>query len=261
VGGLPFVKLVQDIVQGKSGYLLEVGEQRYWVEPQVDLGANEGIKAACRPDFVLWPTQSKSPRRPIAVFCDGWAHHQASTREDAHKRSALVASGRFWVWSLTWEDVQAAMDGTLDTSLADCLEAMCCNEKGALPPPLRSLLDDDLWTRHAVAVLLQWLGKPPGEGGDQQAGRLARHAGATAFRMIPHPQSALLEEARNQLLSFWNGLDNLPCEHPARSVPCGNVNDPSLRLRYWWPGELANLSVADSDQPGVRHLRRCASPR
>lgn len=250
VGGLPFVKLVQDIVQGKSGYLLEVGEQRYWVEPQVDLGANEGIKAACRPDFVLWPTQSKSPRRPIAVFCDGWAHHQASTREDAHKRSALVASGRFWVWSLTWEDVQAAMDGTLDTSLADCLEAMCFNEKGALPPPLRSLLDDDLWTRHAVAVLMQWLGKPAGEGGDQQVGRLARHAGATAFRMVPHPQDALLEEARNQLLNFWNGLDNLPCEHPARSVPCGNVSDVSLKLRYWWPGELANLSVAIPVSPG-----------
>ncbi|WP_374691698.1 hypothetical protein [Accumulibacter sp.] len=244
------MKLVQDIVQGKSGYLLEVGEQRYWVEPQVDLGANEGIKAACRPDFVLWPTQSKSPRRPIAVFCDGWAHHQASTREDAHKRSALVASGRFWVWSLTWEDVQAAMDGTLDTSLADCLEAMCFNEKGALPPPLRSLLDDDLWTRHAVAVLMQWLGKPAGEGGDQQVGRLARHAGATAFRMVPHPQDALLEEARNQLLNFWNGLDNLPCEHPARSVPCGNVSDVSLKLRYWWPGELANLSVAIPVSPG-----------
>jgi DEAD/DEAH box helicase domain-containing protein len=70
-GGLPFVKLVQHIVQGKSGYLLVVGEQRYWVEPQVDLGPSEGVSAACRPDFVLWPSQSRSPRRPIAIFCDG----------------------------------------------------------------------------------------------------------------------------------------------------------------------------------------------
>ncbi len=76
---------------------------------------------------------------------------------------------------------------------------------------------------------------------------MARHAGATAFRMIPHPKSPLLEEARNQLLSFWNGLHDLPC---GRSVPCGNVNDPSLRLRYWWPGELADLSVAIPVSPG-----------
>ncbi|NMQ26322.1 DEAD/DEAH box helicase [Candidatus Accumulibacter phosphatis] len=254
VGGLPFVKLVQDIVQGKSGYLLEVGEQRYWVEPQVDLGPSDGIKVACRPDFVLWPTQSKSPRRPIAIFCDGWAHHQNSTREDAHKRSALVASGKFWVWSLTWEDVQAAMDGTLDSNLADCLESMCFNEKLKLPAPLRSMLDDELWMRHAVAVLLQWLGKPPGgggvAGGDQQAGKVARNAGATAFRMLPHPQNAPLEEARNQLLSFWEVLDNAHCEHPAQSVPCGNVNEASLKLRYWWPRELANLSVAIPVSPG-----------
>ncbi len=250
VGGLPFVKLVQDIVQGKSGYLLEVGEQRYWIEPQVDLGPNDGIVAPSRPDFVLWPTQSRSLRRPIAVFCDGWAYHQSTTREDANKRSALVASGKFWVWSVTWEDVQAAMDGKLETTLADCLEAMCFNPKGQLPPPIRSMLDDSYWTHHAVAVLLQWLGKPAGEGMDQQAGRLAHHAGATAFRMVPNPNNPQLEEARNMLMSFWNGLGDLPCDPPAQSVACGNVNDPALNLRYWWPRELANVATAAPASPG-----------
>ena len=27
--------------------------------------------------------------------------------------AALVASGKFWFWSVTWEDVQAAMDRKL----------------------------------------------------------------------------------------------------------------------------------------------------
>ena len=250
VGGLPFVKLVQEIVQGKSGYLLEVGEQRYWIEPQVDLGPNEGVVAPCRPDFVLWPTQSRSLRRPIAVFCDGWAYHQSTTREDANKRSALVASGKFWVWSVTWEDVQAAMDGKLETTLADCLEAMCFNPKGQLPPPIRSMLDDSYWTQHAVAVLLQWLGRPTGEVLDQQAGRLAHHAGATAFRMVPNPVSPQLEGARNKLMNFWNGLGDLPCDPPAQSVACGNVNDPALNVRYWWPSELANVATAAPASPG-----------
>ena len=91
--GLPAVKLVQEIVSGKSGYLLEVGSERYWVEPQRELGASDRVAVACCPDFVLWPANSRSTRRPIAVFCDGWAYHQRSLREDARKRSALVASG------------------------------------------------------------------------------------------------------------------------------------------------------------------------
>jgi DEAD/DEAH box helicase domain-containing protein len=249
-GGLPFVKLVQDVVQGKSGYLLEVGELRYWIEPQVDLGANDGVSTPCRPDFVLWPTQSRSERRPIAVFCDGWAYHQASTREDASKRSALVASGKFWVWSVTWEDVESAMDGRLETSLADGLGAMCFNAKAQLPPPLRAMLDDGFWTQHAVAVLLHWLGRPTGDIGDQHAKKLLRHAGATAFQMVPNPSNPALEDARTKLALFWSGMENLPCERPARSVACGNVNDLSVTLRYWWPSELANTEAAIPPSPG-----------
>ena len=105
--GLPAVKLVQEIVFGKSGYLLEVGSERYWVEPQREAGEGDGVSIPSCPDFLIWPANSRSLRRPIAVFCDGWAYHQASVREDARKRSALVASGRFWVWSVTHEDVKA----------------------------------------------------------------------------------------------------------------------------------------------------------
>lgn len=249
-GGLPFVKLVQDIVQGKSGYLLEVGEQRYWIEPQVDLGPNEGVVTPCRPDFVLWPTKSRSQRRPIAIFCDGWAYHQSSTRDDANKRSALVASGKFWVWSVTWEDVQSAMDEKLETSLVDGLDAMCFNTLGQLPAPLRLMHDQTIWAHHAVAVLIEWLGKPIADNGDTHAGKLARHAGATAFRMIPNPVAPELEDARTNLAKFWNGLDQLPCERPDKSVACGNVNDSSLILRYWWPSELVNLASLIPASPG-----------
>ena len=48
-------------------------------------------------------------RRPIAVFCDGWAYHRAIVQADAQKRSALVASRRYWVWSVTYDDVKAAL--------------------------------------------------------------------------------------------------------------------------------------------------------
>ena len=256
-GGLPFVRLVQDIVQGKSGYLLEVGEQRYWVEPQAELGPNDGTKVPCRPDFVLWPTQSRSPRRPIAVFCDGWAYHQGSTREDAAKRSALVAGGKFWVWCVTWDDVQRALEGKPETDLTATVEAMGPNP---LPPTLRAMVDDAVSSRNAMAGLIEWLSKPAGDDGDAYARRLARHAGATAFRMILDPRKPELEEARAKLVRFWTGLDPLPCEKPAKGVACGNVNETAVTLRYWWPLELAKPSAQVPASPGFVVLDEDASP-
>ena len=250
VGGLPFVKLVQDIVQGKSGYLLEVGEHRYWIEPQVDLGLNDGVQVQCRPDFVLWPAKSSSQRRPVAVFCDGWAYHQDSTREDALKRSSLVASGRFWVWSVTWEDVQSALDGKIETTLQDQLEAMCFNSKDKMPPAIRAMVDESYVSRHAVAALLGWLGQSAGDSGDQQAVKAARHAGALAFRMVPNPGDAALADARAKLDQFWSSLKDLQCDRPAKSVACGNIDQSSLYLRYWWPSELAHSVAKIPLSPG-----------
>ncbi len=100
-----------EIIKGKSGYLLEIGGQRYWVEPQGKEVMSNDIVWWSNPDFVIWPAQSKSPRRPIAVFCDGWAYHHSILREDARKHSSLLASGKFWVWSVTHEDVQQALLG------------------------------------------------------------------------------------------------------------------------------------------------------
>ena len=92
---LPAVRVMQEVVQGKSGYLLEVGGERYWMRLQVDLGPEEGVAVKTRPDFLLTPVRSTSPRKSIAVYADGWADHQNCLREDARKRSALVASGRY----------------------------------------------------------------------------------------------------------------------------------------------------------------------
>jgi DEAD/DEAH box helicase domain-containing protein len=247
---LPFVTLVQDIVNGKSGYLLEVDQQRYWIEPQVDLGPNDGVRVPCRPDFVLWPAQSRSARRPIAVFCDGWAYHQTRTREDAIKRSALVASGKFWIWSVTWDDVRSALNAEIDTTLADDLDAMCFNQKEALPPSLRAMLNGSLWSNHPIAVLIRWLATSTGDDADQAVIKTAHHAGATAFRMVPNPSIPALEEARNKLAQFWTTLANLPCERSAQGVGSGNVNDLCLTFRYWWAKELAIPASTVPVNPG-----------
>ena len=248
--GLPFVTLVQDIVHGKSGYLLEVDQQRYWIEPQVDLGPNEGVSMPSRPDFVFWPAKSRSGRRPIAVFCDGWAYHQTRTREDAIKRSALVASGKFWVFSITWEDVYSALNEEVDTTLVDALDAMCFNSVEGLSEQLRLMIESRLWTEHAISVLIQWLAKPAGENVDTTAMKVARHAGATGFRMVPNPTDASLEGARVKLAQFWSNIANIPCERSSQGVASGNVNDLCLAVRYWWPREMADPALPLPVSPG-----------
>src|SRR5690606_13517176 len=112
VGGLPVVKLVSDIVNGKSGYVLEVGKQRYRIEPQCELGAEHGISIYSKPDVVIWPWAASSRRRPIAVFCDGWVHHKDIVNDDARKQSEIVNSNAFWVWSVTHQDIMTALEGS-----------------------------------------------------------------------------------------------------------------------------------------------------
>lgn len=247
-GGIPPVRLVKDIVNGKSGYLLEVASQLYKIEPQVDLGPGDGVRMASRPDFVLWPMQN-SPRRPIAVFCDGWTYHKDITREDAAKRNALVASGKFWIWSITWEDVKAALDGITDSDLSAILEEMAMQE---LPPPLSPLIIPDHWTRHSLAALLTWLAVPTTDGKDQRAHHLARHAGATLFRMVPDPHDPNHGSHRGLLEQFWKGLsDELPCDRPSPAFAAGNLNGGTLLLRYWVPQSIANpRDAAIPESPG-----------
>ena len=246
--GLAGVRLVKEIVQGKSGYLLEVGTQRYWIEPQVDLGPNDGVQIPSRPDFVLWPAKSSSPRRPIAVFCDGWAFHRDITRDDAAKRNSLVASGKFWIWSVTWQEVVAAIGGSPETDLGDSLEEMALS---SMPEKLEGLFDSLHWSRNSVATLLRWLEGPVAEGQDTWAVRFAKHAGATAFRMIPDPHKPESSAQRAQLEQFWNALaGELPCERASNAFAAGNLNELPLIFRYWITQALIDPGKPQPRSPG-----------
>lgn len=46
---------------------------------------------------------------PVAVFTDGWQYHKHIVAEDLAKRMAVAKSGRFAVWTLTWDDIDAAL--------------------------------------------------------------------------------------------------------------------------------------------------------
>jgi DEAD/DEAH box helicase domain-containing protein len=111
----PGAQLQAKIVRGKPGYLWRCADAAWEVGLQVDVAVAPGIEVPSVPDFVFYPVRAETSR-PIAVFLDGFAFHadEAANRNriarDVQQRQALVRSGKFWVWSLSWEDIQFRND-------------------------------------------------------------------------------------------------------------------------------------------------------
>lgn len=180
------IRLVQDIVNGKSGFVFEVNGQRYKIEPQKNLGPSEGVLVTSVPDFIIYPWQSNSQRKPIAVFCDGWTYHKDSIAADALKRSAIVCSGQYWVWSVTYEDVQQCLDGITHTDLPT-LTTFYQRHDGNKAPPTFNRMKEGAFQNHAIDVLVKWLSSPIPQAGmlDQFVQNMQTNAMWLSFLMMP----------------------------------------------------------------------------
>lgn len=100
------IQLKNDLVNGKPGYFLKVGDRAYYIEPQVKLGELSDVSIESRADFVIRPARLNDPVKPIAVFLDGYTYHRDRIGKDMAQRMAIVQSGKYQVWSLTWQDVE-----------------------------------------------------------------------------------------------------------------------------------------------------------
>ena len=109
-GATPQVR--QELVRGKPGYLLKLNAKTWFIEPQAELGAADGVTAPSRPDFLIHPVRA-SEAPPVALFMDGFEYHRDRVDQDSLKRMALVRAG-FVVWSLTWHDLEAAFGRSPD---------------------------------------------------------------------------------------------------------------------------------------------------
>lgn len=260
VGGIPVVKLVSDIVNGKSGYVLEVGKQRYRIEPQCELGAAQGVSVSSKPDFVIWPWSTNSKRKPIAVFCDGWVYHKDSTREDARKRSAIVNSNAFWVWSVTHQDVVAALDRILETDLESPLVAMSRHD-GSRAPATVPRAQEKAYTQHAVARLLQWLAVgSDGQVNDAALEPLQRNALWLSFLFVPSTPADKADS--EQQLAPW--LPRLPdsVREPGKGFApsISKAGEACFQLGHWPMGLASGIFPAQGwSAPGVVVLDEAAA--
>lgn len=98
--------LKNDLVNGKPGYFLKVGDRAYYIEPQVELGEFDGVSVPSRADFVIKSARLTDGMKPMAVFLDGFTFHHNRIGQDMAQRMAIVQSGKFLTWSLSWHDVE-----------------------------------------------------------------------------------------------------------------------------------------------------------
>ena len=102
--------LTEVLFKGKPGYQIQAGSRRWRLELQVNLVEGDGVCIACKPDFVFWPDDGVEDL-PVAVFLDGWQFHKNTIPIDLAKRMAVAKSGKFSVWTLTWDDVESVLQG------------------------------------------------------------------------------------------------------------------------------------------------------
>ncbi len=117
-------QLKPDVVNGKPGWRLKTGERVWMIEPQVELGPKDNVSIPARADFVFHPERSDQTL-PIALFTDGFMFHAEGENHrighDMAQRMALRRSGRFNIWSLTWDDVEDRFKGTPDSAFENLL--------------------------------------------------------------------------------------------------------------------------------------------
>lgn len=240
--GFPRITLVKDIVKGKVGYRLHLGEQRYLIELQKNLGEAEGIRIASCADFLI-TCLSSSRMLPIAVFCDGWKFHQDIMSEDALKRSAIVASSNYRVWSITHQDVEGVIQGKLKvTELSSPLISPLVSHRQDQAIPGTQHIKGTFWQDNALTGLVRWLW----EGGvnfEESLQRWQKNAVNTLAQMVCWPNTPLGPPAAQILTFFWE-VQHPGDQTPSNALPIKSRDGVDPTIFAWWPQQYGKEEFA-----------------
>jgi DEAD/DEAH box helicase domain-containing protein len=157
---------LEALINGKRGFRFVMGSpERGWeLELQPQLASAQGVSVACQPDFMLRCDDAEV--RPIAIFTDGLEFHvepekpESRLADDVNKRRAILESGRFHVWSITWNDLSDKGDESELTFLHPPVveNVLIKNTKKKLleqgrPVPNIALLSSDPWSQLQAFIL------------------------------------------------------------------------------------------------------------
>lgn len=159
-------KWEQTIIKGSQGFRFSLpASDRLWeLELQPKLGVAQGVMIASKPDFLLRCDADNI--RPIAIFTDGFEYHCHPSKrlaDDMQKRRAILESGNYHIWSLTWDDLITDNQGhpmVCAVSLAQNL----VKYTGVLKSKGRDLPDSQLVVRNGLEQLKAFIDCPRADG-------------------------------------------------------------------------------------------------
>ena len=163
---------VAPVQQSKHGYLIRLDDITWEIEPQVNLDSGYSVTEPARADFLLRQTSGPDVMsKPIALFLDGWKHHQTRVATDIRQRMSIRDSGRLWVWSLTWEDLET----NAQTDTRTLWDPFIDLDASALPSQSNETRDLLFAIRRSTSaeLLLHFLQDPQTENWTSVAGQLS----------------------------------------------------------------------------------------
>jgi DEAD/DEAH box helicase domain-containing protein len=169
----------KSLVKGTLGFRfrMKAEDKRGWeIQLQPKLGVAQSVAIQCQPDFMLCCDDAAV--RPVAVFTDGFEYHvhpdkpESRLPDDAAKRRAILESGRYWVWNITWQDLQDGPDGEIalvTTKIREVLQKRLAILKrfGVQCPPVSAAMGN------GFGQLVEFLAAPVAEGWTRLAGEAA----------------------------------------------------------------------------------------
>ena len=223
--------LGETLRRGKRCWELKTPSHTWLIEPQVNLGSSDGLSVSTRADFVFRPLSDPS-LKPVVVYADGYAFHacpdggESRIADDVRIRRALIDSGRFVVWSVTWDDVAELDEGKhlgVPELLPDGQRA-----SGRVLAGLGCSLPSSLRTANAVQQVTAYLATPQEEEWQRLAFGLSL-AAMTPLR--PSVQQAVVEDLSRRMTTEIHGptLD-VPRDAPQGAHLYGIVGHSYARL-------------------------------
>jgi DEAD/DEAH box helicase domain-containing protein len=193
----------QTIIRGSTGYRFSLpGTDHLWeLELQPRLGTAQGVMIQSQPDFLL---RSDADRiKPIAIFTDGFQFHCHPTNrlaDDFQKRRAILASGNYHVWNITWDDLNSTHAEhvmTCHEPVAQRLHlfATAMKDQGLTVPDARSVV------RNGLEQLKAFLATPHAAGWSQ----LANYAAYFPLQLLSTQRAVGKAELRNGLEQWRTG--------------------------------------------------------
>jgi len=117
-------KFEDENIDGVINYRLHIktpqAQLEYFIQPQYQLGKLQGVQYSTRADFLIrclsvnlngqeWTSEDLQQIKPIAIYLDGYQFHATKENprfaKDVICRHAILASGAYHSWTLTYQDV------------------------------------------------------------------------------------------------------------------------------------------------------------